>query len=53
MSLSGPMKIVDQNAEALQTAVAWALELADRQVNSLAAALLAQVHAVVSVELPN
>lgn len=47
------MEIADHNAEALRAAVAWALELADRQGNSLAAALLAQAHDVVSTDSPN
>jgi hypothetical protein len=35
--------MVDQSAEILRSAVAWALYLADEQEDTLAAALLAQV----------
>lgn len=46
------METVDHSAETLRSAVAWALELADQQGNSLAAALLAEVLDIVSAGLP-
>lgn len=47
------MDPIDHNAEALRGAVAWALELADRHGNTLAAALLAEVLDIVSMNLPD
>lgn len=47
------MNLIDQDAEALRGAVAWALQLADQQDNTLAAALLEDVLTIVSDGLPN
>lgn len=44
--------MVDQNTEALRSAVAWALYLVDEQKRYLAAAFLAQALDVVSTDLP-
>lgn len=46
------MGTVDNDAEALRIAVARALELADRQGNTLAVALLAQVLDIVATDPP-
>jgi hypothetical protein len=45
--------MVDQGAETLRGAVAWALYLADAQGDTLAAALLAQVLDLLTVGLPD
>lgn len=46
------MDLIDQEAEALRGAVASALQLADQQGNTLAAALLEDVLEIVSRGLP-
>jgi hypothetical protein len=44
--------MVDQSAEILRSAVAWALYLADEQEDTLTAALLAQVLDLLTVGSP-
>lgn len=53
IAVSSAMNLIDQNAEALRGAVAWALQLADQQGNTLAAALLEDVLTIVSDGLPD
>lgn len=53
IAINSGMELIDQDAEALRGAVAWALQLADQQGNTLAAALLEDVLTIVSDGLPD
>jgi hypothetical protein len=53
IAVNSGMELTDQDAEALRGVVAWALQLADQQGNTLAAALLEDVLAIVSDGLPD